>query len=170
MLLANCVRRIYKINIAKCVNRTITTSEQRCVAVASSTKNPVIFANTSLPNLTSTSLFTTASKRCITDRSWCSQRFYSNKTQDKNKKNDDKKDDTDDLDLDNWNRKLPRFEGDYFTSSSIYLWLKNAFSIFFIRSYFDNQFNKPEFLNGASQAVVVKKKFIDSLCSNVESD
>lgn len=154
MLLANCVRRINKINITKCLNSSISRLDHRCVTVASSTKNPANLANNSLPNLTSTSLFTTASNQCI-DQRWGSLRFYSNDAKDKDKKND-----TDDDDLENWSRKLPKFDVNYVSTPTIYFMLKNVLSTLLIRSYFDQQFNKSEFIAGARQAVQVNKQIL----------
>lgn len=150
MLLANCVRRINKINITKCLNKSISTSDPRYLTVASnSTKNPLNFTNGSLPNLTSTSVFTSSNQH--NDHHWYSHRFYSTDKHDK-----DRKDETDeDEDLENWNRKLPRFGDMYVSVPSIYLILKNALSTLLIRSYFDQTFNRDEFLSGARQAVEV---------------
>lgn len=150
MLLANCVRRINKINITKCLNKSISTSGHHYLALASnSTKNPLNLANGSLPNLTSTSVFTISQQH--NDHLWCSHRFYSNDRHDK-----DRKDETDEEeDLENWNRKLPRFGDMYVSVPSVYLMLKNALSTLLIRSYFDQTFNRDEFLSGCRQAVEV---------------
>ncbi|XP_055319516.1 uncharacterized protein LOC129577078 [Sitodiplosis mosellana] len=154
MLLANCVRRINKINITKCLNKSLGTSNRRCVAVASSsssTENPLNFGNGSLPNLTSTRTVFTSSHRHHNNHLWCSHRYYSNDTQ----HGKDRKEDTDDDDLEGWSRKLPRFGDMYVSTPSVYLMLKNALSTLLIRSYFDQTFNRDEFLSGARQAVEV---------------
>lgn len=151
MLLANCVRRINKLNITKCLDKSISTWNGRCVAVASITtkSKPVHFRNGLLPNLTSTAVFTSAHHR-HKEYLWFSHRSYSNGRHDK-----DAKDDTDDDDLETWNRKLPRFGDMYVSTPSVYLMLKNALSTLLIRSYFDQTFNRDEFLSGARQAVEV---------------
>lgn len=154
MLLANCVRRINKINFTKCINKFISTSNGRCVAVASSsnsTENPINYCNGSLSNLTSTRRVFTSSYRHHNNHLWCSYRYYSNDTH----HDKERKEDTDDDDLEGWNRKLPRFGDMYVSTPSVYLALKNALSILLIRSYFDHTFSRSEFLSGARQAVEV---------------
>lgn len=119
-------------------------STQLCVAGASNT-NPVKLVNNPVSNASSTALFTRYNERFSP-----SQRYYSSNGSDKKATND-----TDDDDLTNWNRRLPRF-GDHFEiTPSLYLMLKNALSILLIRSYFDQNFNKNEFLAGARKAVEV---------------
>lgn len=148
MLLANCLRRINKINITKCLNNSLGTTTKRCVAAgASNMTNPVKLVNSSVSNVSSTALFT----RCNENLSY-SQRYYSSNGGDRKATNDTDDDD----DLTHWNRQLPRF-GDYFESTpTLYLMLKNALSTLLIRLYFDQNFNKSEFLSGARQAVEVK--------------
>lgn len=164
MLLANCVRRINKINFTKCLNKSLNTSNRRCFAVASSSvKSPLNSANCSLPHLTSTATVFTSSHQHNDQLLWCCQRYYSN-----DRRNDkDTKDDTEDDDLESWNRKLPRFGDMYVSTPSVYLMLKNALSTLLIRSYFDQTFNKDEFLSGARQAVEVILSFFFSLTHNL---
>lgn len=150
MLLANCVRRINKIDIAKCVHKSISSYTRRPNAVASTNPaRPVHFDGRSLPHLTSTTtLFTNHYQN--NGHLWCKHRYYTN-----NRSGKERKDDSDDEDLEHWQRKLPRFDSFYHTTPSIYLMLKNALSTLLIRSYFDQQFNRDEFLSGAKQAVQV---------------
>lgn len=144
MLLTNCLRRINKINITKCLNKPLST--KCCVAGVSNTTYPVKLVNSSVSNVSSTALFTRYNEHLSH-----SHRYYSSNGGDKKATND-----TDDDDLTNWHRQLPRF-GDYFeVTPSLYLMLKNALSTLLIRSYFDQNFNKNEFLAGARRAVEVR--------------
>lgn len=144
MLLSNCLRRINKIDIIKCLNKS--SSSRRWVAVARGTNSPVNLANGSVPNVTSMTVFTRHNGNLSNG-----YRYYSSSGGDKNTKND-----TDDDNLENWNRQLPSFGGLYVFTPSPYLMLKNALSTLLIQSFFDQHFNKSEFLAGARQAVVVR--------------
>lgn len=150
MLLANIVRRINKTEIQKCANKLIGSSTRRSKSVASNASNSLNLAYCSLPNVTSTAVFTNVhnGKGAYL---WANRRYYSSQRNAKERKDDADDDD----DLEHWNRKLPRFDGNYVGTPSIYLMLKNALSTLLIRSYFDQQFNREEFLSGARQAIEV---------------
>lgn len=152
MLLANCVRRINKIDISKCVNKSISSFTRQPNAVASHSANTVrLVVNRSLPNVTSmTTLFTNHYQN--NGHLYGTHRYYSSNS---------RRDDSDDEDhLIHHQRQLPRFERYYKTTPSVYLMLKNALSTLLIRSYFDQQFNRDEFLSGAKQAVEVNVQFM----------
>lgn len=139
MLLANCVRRISHSNIAKCLIQSNCTVSKRCIAIAGRSPAKLV----ELPNLTSTTVFTSFQQR----GNGHDRRYYSSHRNDKD-------DDADD-DLDNWHRQLPPFDDGYLSKPSVYLMLKNALSALLIRSYFDENFNRKEFLDGARQAMEV---------------
>lgn len=88
-----------------------------------------------------------------------SQRHYSTRNNRNNnanaRKDDDDSDDDDDDDEDDSERKLPRFDSSHLSTPSLYFMVKNTLSTLLIRSYFDQQFNRQEFLNGAKKAVQV---------------
>lgn len=159
MLLANCVRRIKNPEISKYLKKSISSSVCRHVAVASHSINSSSLNSHLLPNLTSTTLFTNAHHQSNGNQ-WCSSRFYSNDSNEKSKKQNANVDDDDDLE--NWTRKLPPFGDDYIVKPTVYLWLKNALSTLLIRSYFDPNFNRDEFLSGAKQAVLVRESHLDA--------
>lgn len=151
MLLANVVRRINKTEITKCFNKSINLTTRRGKTVVSNVSKSIKLANGSLANVTSTAVFTNAHQ----DKGYLreSRRYYSSERHTKERKNDADEDE----DLENWNRKLPRFDDTYVSTPSVYLMLKNALSTLLIRSYFDQQFNREEFLSGARQAVEVNQ-------------
>lgn len=153
MLLANCVRRINKIEIATCVNKSLNSFSCRHGGVASHSVHSLHRESGTLPNVTSTKQTVFTKSHYQNNGQLCIQhRYYSSSHNDK-----DRKYDSDDEDLENWQRKLPRFDNFYHTTPSVYLMLKNALSTLLIRSYFDQQFNRDEFLSGAKQAVEVRK-------------
>lgn len=151
MLLAKVVRRINKTNIPKCVNKSIKVSDRGHQSLASNTLNSLHLANSPMQNVTSTVVFTNGHRdNCYL---WANRRYYSSQRNTKENKNE--AEDEEDEDLTNWNRKLPRFDDSYVGRPSIYLMLKNALSSLLIRSYFDQNFNREEFLSGSRHAIEV---------------
>lgn len=140
MLLTKCVRQN---NIIKCLNKSIISSTiRRGVAVTSITRNkPQNLAKTAWPCSTSMAMFKSSYQHNLYQ---C--RYYSNESNDQTKKDDP---------INCSNPKISPFGDSFLVAPSIYLKLKNALSTLFIRSYFDETFNKNEFLAGAQHAVEV---------------
>lgn len=140
MFLAKSVRRINKISIEKCLSNYLITPKCSYMGLACNSSD-LSSHQISLNHITSTILFTKSNKQQRNQT-----RYY---TTDRNDRDDD------DDDLDSWNRKLPSFGESFISTPSTYLMLKNSLSTLLIRSYFDNQFNKDEFLNGTKRAIEV---------------
>lgn len=155
MFLANSVRRINKISIEKCLSNCLITPKCSYMGLAHNSRElPGHSQQIYLNRITSTILFTKSNKQQRNQT-----RYY---TTDRNDKYDD-----DDDDLDSWHRKLPSFGECYISTPSTYLMLKNKLSTLLIRSYFDSQFNKDEFLNGAKRAIEVTKH-LTIVCDFIE--
>lgn len=160
MLLANCVRRINQIQFTKCLLNSAATPKHLHSTVAGQSMHSMHIDSTSMSHLTlltakATNVFTNRSIQNNVGHFLCTHRCFSNHKRDANTHKHDSDDDDDD-DMDNWHRKLPRFDGYHHSTPSIYLVVKNTLSTLLIRSYFDQQFNRKEFLDGAKQAVQVQ--------------
>lgn len=166
------MRRINKIQFTKCLRNSQAATAQhlhvdvagRCQAMQS-----MHLDSPTIPHLTSlTAQSTVFTNHRLQNSSGqkpfiaiCAHRQYSTNSNNKNKnanaRKDDEDSDSDDDDgsLNDWDRQLPKFDSSHYTTPSIYFVVKNALSTLLIRSYFDQQFNRQEFLNGAKKAVQV---------------
>lgn len=164
MLLGNCVRRINKIQIVKCLTNSMATTKRLYVTVAGQTMHSMHLDNSTMPHLTSltakTTVFTNRLRNHgrpeLVPSTSPPQRHYSSNKNNAKAQKDDSDDSDDDDDMENWHRQLPKFDDSHHSTPSIYLVVKNALSTLLIRSYFDQQFNRQEFLDGAKQAVQVQ--------------
>lgn len=129
MLRTNYVGHLNKLNLSKYVNNSLKITPTRFYMV-DNRKNLI---NSSLPNLTSIIEFNNIHRR-HNDNFRCPCRSYSSNHNE---------------------QKLPRFDDNYKFAPSFQLMIKNYLSIFLIRSFFDQSFNKQEFLDGASHAIEV---------------
>lgn len=150
MLLGNCLRRISKIQYTKCFTNSTATTKRFHVIVSQSLPTSSLTANATV--------FTNHIQNCGDHHPHFvrrhGHRHYSSRKNNANAQND-YSDNEDDDNIANWSRKLPKFDGFYRRTPSIYLMVKNTLSALLIRSYFDQQFNRQEFLDGAKQAVQV---------------
>lgn len=160
MLLGNCVRRINKIQITKCLRNSTATTKRLHVTVAGQSMHSMQLDSSSMPHLTSltakATVFTNRLQNNGNHFILCTHRHYSSNKNNANTRKDDDSDSDDDDDMENWNRKLPKFDRHHHATPSIYFMVKNTLSALLIRSYFDQQFDRQEFLNGAKKAVQVQ--------------
>lgn len=179
MLFGNCVRRINKIQITKCFQNSVVTTKHLHVTMASRLQHsmhPDRCSHTTASLTDKVSVFTNCpqnnrDRHQHIDLCGRGHRFYSSQKHNANADHED------DDDMVNWSRKLPKFDTkcDHHTTPSIYLMVKNTLSGLLIRSYFDQQFNKQEFLDGAKQAVQVVSNLLaepnfDELHGMVDDD
>lgn len=180
MLFGNCVRRINKIQFTKCLRKSpAATMALLHVGVAGRCQSmqSMHLDSSAMPHLTSltakSAVFT--NHRLLQKNSGqpfvaiCSHRRYSSGSDNNKHKNanarkqnndDDNDSESDDDDnMNDWDRQLPKFDSSHYSTPSIYFVVKNALSTLLIRSYFDQQFNRQEFLNGAKKAVQVQHTF-----------
>lgn len=169
-MFGNCVRRINQIQFTKCLrNSPAATAKRLHASVAGGgcqSMQPMhTYSSPIQPHLTSLTAKTTVFTILRLQnngggQSVCPQRHFSSNSSNKNRnanarKDDDESDSDDDDDVEDWERKLPKFDNSHYSTPSIYFMVKNTLSTLLIRSYFDQQFSRQEFLTGAKKAVQV---------------